>query len=276
MDGLGAYDYAIPQVCFAVYAAVASLSWPRHRGFALVLTLWYGCSYALCRSGFFLRVYEWSAADVIGLPVFLSASLGPAVALVKCWRRCGVFRRFVDGIPVSHLVALQASRIAGSVHLALYYWDQTPGHMGVVNGLLGTAIGATALPLALEVSKHRFGGNNRSLLVVWNTMGLVDLLSAHVFVLASFLGVHPSSPPPTRVGFYPLAMLFLFLAPLALCSHLLLLRQTYFAWGWDAVLGAGVEDEDEDEDGDGDGDGDGAETGEWIFDGGGEAQGARD
>jgi hypothetical protein len=126
-------------------------------------------------------------APGLGLAVALPIGvLCLAVARVQSLREG--FRR----VPMWLLVGVHAVRLLGITFVILYAANRLPAPFAPVAGWGDIFVGATALPVAWLA--HRWAANSRSIVWIWNLIGLVDLIAA------VGLGVI-SSPGPQRLIF---------------------------------------------------------------------------
>ncbi|SRR6266702_1688351 len=119
----------------------------------------------------------------VALPIAVLCSV---VARVKSLHEG--FRR----VPLWLLVGVHTVRVLGIMFVILYAARRLPAPFAPVAGWGDIFVGATALPVAW--SAYRRPTNARSILWIWNVIGLVDLIAA------VGLGVG-SSPGPQRLIF---------------------------------------------------------------------------
>lgn len=124
-------------------------------------------------------------------------------------------------IPLPILIGVNTIRIIGFMFLILYAAGRLPAPFAPVAGWGDVLIGITAAPLAWMV--YRMGDNARLMIMIWNSLGLLDL------VAAVGLGA-TSSPGPLRLIFaepgtaimttLPWLLIPGFLVPLLASTHL--------------------------------------------------------
>ena len=121
------------------------------------------------------------------------------------------------------LTRLHAWRLLGAVFVLMMLWSRLPALFALPAGLGDIAIGATATWMARHADRP--GGRR---LIAWHGLGLADL------VLAVALGI-TTSPGPSQIfhtvptseamTMFPLAVVPVFLVPLALTLHCLSLAR---------------------------------------------------
>jgi hypothetical protein len=152
--------------------------------------------------------------------------LVPVVLFVVAFlvRHPGV-QKFAQSVPVSLLIGLQVFRVA--VELALYTLCRlhlVPRLMTFEGGDYDILIGLTA-PLVAWLYAH--GKIDATTVRIWSLVGIAMLANIVVRALLTFSGpLHflKAEVPNTAIGLFPFTYLPGFLAPLALCLHVLVLR----------------------------------------------------
>ena len=187
----------------------------------VLLALWFATTLTLAARGFF-------RGDPIALGPNLTFPLGlflPIIVGYAAYRRSDAFRRALDAAPQEWLIGVQVYRCLGVVFLLLLARGQLPAQFALPAACGDILVGATALPVAWVWRRQRPWA--RRLAIVWNAVGILDLVVA--------VGVGAlSSPTPFRLfadepstGLmtqFPLAMIPLFAVPLAIMLHLASLR----------------------------------------------------
>ena len=143
--------------------------------FALVLAI--GATGALGPAG--------GGAPALGLTVVL-----PIATLVWAYFALPSLRHAMAATPLPALIALHAIRVLGFSFIILYAEGRLPAPFAPSAGWGDVFMGATALPLAWAVM--RFGARVRPLVLLWNALGVADL------VIAVTLGTL-SAPGPLQV-----------------------------------------------------------------------------
>ncbi len=111
-------------------------------------------------------------APALGLTVGL-----PIAALVCAFFAAPSVRNAMLATPLPALVAVNAIRmIPGAIFVVLYAAGRRPASFGPSAGWGDIFAGVTALPLAWAMV--RFGSRVRTLALLWNTIGIADLIAA--------------------------------------------------------------------------------------------------
>jgi hypothetical protein len=136
------------------------------------------------------------------------------------------FRALVMAGDLPLLTAVQAWRFAGFVFIALYVYGVLPGVFAWPAGLGNMAIGATAPWMALALIR-RPGFAASRLFVVWNVLGILDLVVAVTIgrlsaTLATGAAGEITTAPLTEL---PLLLIPGFAVPLFIMLHLTTLFQ---------------------------------------------------
>jgi hypothetical protein len=159
--------------------------------------------------------------------VFYLAALGPVVLFVAFYLLSDTFRHFVRdlvGDPWG-ITALQVSRVLG-VSMAIGALNNVlPAVFGLPAGFGDLFIGMTALLAALAWSSgSRLG---KAVFVLWNVLGLLDLLIAlGTGLLAAVTVSSPITMAPMRL--YPFSLVPAFGVPLAFILHVTGLAQFWY------------------------------------------------
>jgi hypothetical protein len=159
------------------------------------------------------------------------AALGPTVilpilALVWAYFALPSVRSAMSATPLPALIALHAIRLLGFTFLVLYAEGRLPAPFAPSAGWGDMFIGATALPLAWAA--QRFGARVRPLVLVWNALGVADLVVALTLgplsapgPLQVFLGP-PDSSPMTAL---PWLIIPGFLVPILFFTHVVIFHR---------------------------------------------------
>jgi hypothetical protein len=136
-------------------------------------------------------------------------------------------RSFLDAMPVSWPIAIQAVRLIGAGFLLEWSKGTVPGVFAWEAGTLDILVGLTAIPVGWLCASRASGVGYR-LAVAWNLLGLGDMVAA--MTIAVLFGIAPAlmgvdSSTQIAVGTYPLAMTATFGVPTALIFHGLSLWQ---------------------------------------------------
>lgn len=135
-------------------------------------------------------------------------------------------RRLCDGIPQTFLIAVQTYRLLGGAFLLLMLQGRMPGAFALPAGWGDILIGASAPFIALAY--QRDPSHSRSLVLVWNLLGVLDL------VVAVSMGMLTAPGHLQRFGFdhpnfairqFPFVLIPVFLVPMSLFLHVLSLER---------------------------------------------------
>jgi hypothetical protein len=175
-----------------------------------VVVLWIGATGALSPAG--------GGAPALGLTVVL-----PIAALVGAYFALPSIRDAMATTPLPALIAVHAIRLLGYTFIVLYAEGRLPAPFAPSAGWGDMFIGATALPLTWAVM--RFGARVRPLVLLWNALGVADLVVALTLgplsapgPLQVFVGPPDSSPMTTL----PWLIIPGFLVPILLFIHVVI------------------------------------------------------
>src|ERR1700723_3825392 len=172
-----------------------------------------------------LMLDQWSIRDR-GQAVSVATILLVGWFFAALFWRWGAFRRVIDSIPQPWIVGVQLFRVEGVIFLTLYALYGLPGAFAwpagvgdVIVGLLAPAVG-----FAYAYSPTRAAG----LLRAWNLLGIGDLIVAGAtgfLTSPSRFQVLALDSPNVLITAFPLAMIPVFLVPLAVLLHLASLQK---------------------------------------------------
>jgi hypothetical protein len=161
----------------------------------------------------------------------LVAILLPPALFVAAYRVSTHFRRFVLGLDLRLLTAVQAWRVLGGTFLFLYAFDLRPALFAFPAGLGDVAVGVAAVfVLHAMITGHP---NWRRRVLLLNLGGLLDFavaIGTGVLTSKSSLGLFAPVMPMPSMGMMPLSLIPSLLVPLWTIIHvasLLQLRQGY-------------------------------------------------
>src|SRR5262245_7101453 len=130
-------------------------------------------------------------------------------------------RASIEAIPLRTLVGVHIIRFIGIAFLILAARGELSPMFAERAGWgdIVTALGA----LALVASGPPRGQTHRALYLVWNTVGLLDLVI--VVATAAYVGARGLTPGLTPLLHLPLSLLPTFFVPLLIASHIFLFRR---------------------------------------------------
>jgi hypothetical protein len=186
----------------------------------VALAVWMSAVVVLGARGAFVR-----PPGTPPLPIALGFA-APIVVFFVAFLASASFRDFLAGRDLSLLTAIQSWRFAGFGFIALYVSGVLPGAFAWPAGLGDMAIGLTAPWVALWVA-HRPGFAAGRLFVIWNLLGILDLVAAVANgafnqVLATGATGEITTAPMAQM---PLVLIPAFLVPLFLMLHVTALFQ---------------------------------------------------
>lgn len=157
------------------------------------------------------------------IPLF---NVVPLAFIAAAFRFSPTLRRIVAATPLPSLIGIQFYRVLGAVFLVLMALGQLPASFAVPAGWGDVAVGLAAPLVAVAVARQASGA--RALGLVWNLVGLLDLLVAVGMgtgrlapYLMPELGTHV--PPAAAMGMFPLILVPTFAVPLSVALHLITL-----------------------------------------------------
>jgi hypothetical protein len=183
--------------------------------------LWFFVVVALAVSG----ALAWGpkfGAPLLGLSIVTSIVVVAVLATVV-----PATSRALAAIPLPALIGVHAIRIVGFLFLLLLATGRLSAPFATSAGWGDIIAGATAVPVAWALSAR--GAGVRWLVLLWNSVGLLDLLAAITLGMTSA----PGSPlqlffdPPgsTAMATLPWAIIPVFLVPQLIVSHLAIYRR---------------------------------------------------
>lgn len=185
-------------------------------GVGAALGIWFGMIVVLGGIGAFDDVRG------IGAPGLGIAVLLPVLVMSYAGTRVAALKAAVAGIPLTLLVGVNAVRVLGVVFVLLYADGRLSAPFAPVAGWGDILIGVTALPVAWAVARRADGWRLATL--VWNALGLIDL------VAAVGLGVTSAPGSPLRLFFagpgtdimsgLPWVIIPGFVVPILMLTHL--------------------------------------------------------
>jgi hypothetical protein len=230
-DNLGPFADAIPVIATTI--CVVTVYDSKHRGnsiLAFALAVWFALAVVLAKQdAFLISPTTWSGPeDFAGFVTFASLPIVPLLNFSILYRAIPQLQDyFLEEVPAWGMIGLQLYRVAGGCFLYVYLNGSMPNYVALQTGVLDLFIGLTAIPLAILV-KRRGLRNVSALVLVWNAIGLFDLVSTFAFFFASYFGFYETEPALSIFGFYPFSLIVLFQMPLAMGIHILFLTQLQF------------------------------------------------
>jgi hypothetical protein len=190
----------------------APLEAHRVRRLLAVAAAWFIAVTALAGAGVFVRLGPAAIGVAVPGPITLALlNAGPGSTL----------RTLALGVPVSLLVALNATRVLGAFFLFLHADGRLPATFARSAGGGDIAVGLLALPVAWLASRR--APHWRTATLAWNTLALLDLLAA----VTLGIGSTPDSAirfiledtAPGTMAMLPWFLIPGYLVPLYLLTH---------------------------------------------------------
>jgi hypothetical protein len=181
----------------------------------------------LLAAAWFAVVVLLGAADALGQdhgtgpPGLGAAVILPVAALCLIMFRTEQTRHTMSAVPLAVLIAVHGVRVLGVIFLLLYAEQRLPAPFAPVAGWGDVLIGIVAVPLAWTVAST--GNRARRSVLVWNTLGLLDLIIAIILGPASSPGpLQVFATPPAGVMLTTLPWLLIpaFIVPILALLHI--------------------------------------------------------
>ena len=189
-----------------------------------VLATWFGLVFLLAANGAFARPPE-----VPPVPILLGVTL-PVAVFLAAYFASAAMQAAILAADLRLLTAIQAWRAGGLGFLALHAHGVLPGLFAWPAGLGDIAIGVTAPWMALALIRRPAFVSSR-LFVVWNLLGILDLIVAvgtgalSSGFVAGLVGNLTTAP----MAQLPLVLIPAYLVPLFITLHLTALFQARIA-----------------------------------------------
>jgi hypothetical protein len=187
-----------------------------HRAVVLGITTgWLLLVATLAAVGFF-------SASVYGTPLVGIAFALPVIAVLLLRARSNTVRALITTIPLTMLVAVHVGRLLGVEFLLMQAAGRLPSTFAFEAGWGDIIVASASLPLAFAVQRRLRGW--RAWVLVWNCVGVADLIAAVVLGAGSAAGSPTrfiyEEPSSALMGTLPWFLIPGYLVPLYLVSHL--------------------------------------------------------
>jgi hypothetical protein len=182
------------------------------------LAIWFAVALWLTWAGVF---HGYSSR----VPTIQFALLAP-ILLGLWFLRSRPGRHLLSIVPPQWVIAIQVFRVEGAVFLTLLAAHRLPGAFAWPAGVGDVVVGLLAPLVALRYARRSAG--SISLAVIWNVLGLLDLIEAVAmgFITSpSPLQMLAFDTPNELITMYPLALVPVYLVPLAVILHVASLAQ---------------------------------------------------
>ena len=147
----------------------------------------------------------------------------PVALLAGAFFSLSPIRDAMLAIPLPALVAVNAIRVLGVIFVILHAAGELPAPFAPSAGWGDILVGVTALPVAW--SMLRFGARARPLALLWNTIGIADLINAVALGALSAPGpIQVFAGPPSSAAMTTLPWLMIpgFLVPCLMFIHIVI------------------------------------------------------
>jgi hypothetical protein len=159
-------------------------------------------------------------SNVPALPLAIAVLL-PLIFFAGWYALSPAFRDFCMGLDRGVLTMIHALRVEGFVFLVLYTYHILPGTFALPAGWGDIAIGVTAPFVALYWS----GSTHKAVFIVWQTLGVIDLVTALALGSTASL-LHPEGIPTSAMTVLPMSLIPTFGVPLFLMLHFICIVQS--------------------------------------------------
>lgn len=203
----------------AIAISVLAIGFGNQTNERIRIAIWLAAWYALVTLMAAFGVLTYPRG--LGTPGLGAAVAAPLVVLVVVVLRSASLRRAVREIPLAMLVGVHAIRILGVYFLVLYAQGRLPAPFAPLAGWGDTVTGLAAIPLAWWLARGETVA--RPLLWLWNSFGLLDLVTAIGLGAVSAPGpvqLITASPGTTMMTTLPWLIIPAFIVPLLAAIHL--------------------------------------------------------
>lgn len=189
-----------------------------------------GAWFVLSLTASALRLYQTSP-NAPPLPLGLAA-FAPIVAFLVWFSVSPGLRQFTLSLDPRILTMVQSWRVIGFVFLVLAAYGILPRAFALPAGWGDIAIGATASFVALKLASP----NHRAVFIIWQVLGMVDLLMAVALGTLARV-IDPHGVPTAAMTILPLSLIPTFAVPLFLILHVICIVQ---ATRWPSAEHSGI------------------------------------
>jgi hypothetical protein len=185
----------------------------------LILFLWLLSVLLLGWGGAFMR-----PNGSLPIPILLAIAIPVGLFLIA-FRISNRFQSWILTADLRLITGVQAWRFGGFAFLVLHTLNLLPGYFAWPAGLGDMAIGATAPFMVASLIRNPGFVNNKRF-VVWNVLGILDLVTAVTLGgLGPFLFPDVSTTAASLMARLPLSLIPTFFVPIFILLHLTALFQ---------------------------------------------------
>lgn len=213
-------------VAIATFVALFASSLTQRVTIGVAMALW------------FIGVLWIGAPGAIATPLLGAAVLIPVAVFSVVGFGSSAGRGRLQSPPLPALIALHAIRVLGVLFVLLFAANRLPAPFAPVAGWGDMIIGATALPIALWVARDPDAA--RGPVLVWNALGLADLVTAVTLGALSAPGairLFFGDPSSALIASLPWILIPCFLVPALSFVHLVVFYRTLKARGAERFAG---------------------------------------
>ena len=174
---------------------------------AAAAVVWFILAVIAGASGFLVRLPFPGAQVIILSLVAITLSAGLASGSLRAW---------IDSIPLRALVGVNAIRFIGIAFLLVAAQGQLDPVLAARAGWGDIAVATAAIILA-------WAGTPRLLTLLWNALGVLDLVVA--VGTATAIALNGGTPGVTALFTFPVSLIPTFFVPLFLANHVFIFRR---------------------------------------------------
>lgn len=186
-------------------------------------TVWFAVVWALGVGGTFFRPVP---SIIPNVPTLALAIVVPVIVALVLLARSTRVPALLAATPAPWLIGAQVYRVMGAVFLINWAHGALPSGFALPAGIGDIGVGLLALPVAVWVSSGSSTG--RSAGIVWNLLGLADLITAvSMGAMTSPGPIHffALDHPNYLIATFPTVLIPAFAVPVSFVLHVLSLRQ---------------------------------------------------
>lgn len=193
---------------------------------AMGMCAWYAAVLATSYfEPFFQSPHGWAdgRGDLLGFIAFSMAVAGPPCVFFALFQSVPSLRQYITrGVPVGSLVSIHALRLFyGMWFVVIYLGSKKHDNFFFIIGSLDVVVGTISPYVGLLI--HMTGVRDNGFWVkLWNRMGLSVSVFSYGLLILNFAGIYDAPHPLSVVGFFPLSIVFMYLYPINIMTHLLL------------------------------------------------------
>jgi hypothetical protein len=216
-DLIGAVELtASAAITVALLSIGFGRSWTERAWLASALGAWFVLVVVFAATEIFSSRHGSLGVGGVGISVVV-----PLLVLCVAVFRVPSLRSALEKVPLALLIGVNTVRLLGVSFVLLYQMHRLPAPFAPVAGWGDILVGFTALPVAWLAA--RGGERAPRVILLWNTVGLLDLVAAVGLGVASSPGplrLIPAEPGSAIMSTLPWLLIPGFLVPLLATTHL--------------------------------------------------------